>query len=81
MNTEQKIREAELKKGVKKIQELQAKARKYDELKVAVGKIKGDIKEWYWNADKQAVAKDPCVVDAMTDMFIRTIDKHTEGLI
>lgn len=32
-----------------------------------------EIKEWYWNADKQAMAKDPCVVDAMVDLFIRTI--------
>lgn len=32
-----------------------------------------EIKEWYWNADKQAIAKDPCVVDAMIDLFIRTI--------
>ena len=32
-----------------------------------------EIKEWYWNTDKQAIAKDPCVVDAMVDLFIRTI--------
>ena len=32
-----------------------------------------EIKEWYWNADKQAIAKDPCVIDAMVDLFIRTI--------
>jgi hypothetical protein len=32
-----------------------------------------EIKEWYWNADKQAIAKDPCVVDAMVDLFLRTI--------
>lgn len=32
-----------------------------------------EIKEWYWNADKQSIAKDPCVVDAMVDLFIRTI--------
>lgn len=32
-----------------------------------------EIKEWYWNADKQTIAKDPCVVDAMVDLFIRTI--------
>ena len=40
--------------------------------------VKSEIKEWYWNADKQALAKDPCVVDAMVDLFIRTIDKHLE---
>lgn len=34
-----------------------------------------EIKEWYWNADKQAIAKDPCVVDAMVDLFIRTIEE------
>ena len=32
-----------------------------------------EIKEWYCNADKQAIAKDPCVVDAMVDLFIRTM--------
>lgn len=39
-------------------------------------KIRTEIKEWYWQADKQALAKDPCVVDAMVDLFIRTIDKY-----
>lgn len=39
MNTEMKIFETE----IKDIQELQAKARKYDELKVAVEKIKEEI--------------------------------------
>lgn len=39
-------------------------------------KIRAEIKEWYWQADKQAIAKDPCVVDAMVDLFIRTIDKY-----
>lgn len=35
-----------------------------------------EIKEWYWDADKQGIANDPCVVDAMIDLFIRTIKKH-----
>ena len=39
-------------------------------------KIKAEIKEWYWQADKQALAEDPCVVDAMIDLFIRTINKY-----
>lgn len=39
-------------------------------------KIIAEIKEWYWQADKQELAKDPCVVDAMIDLFIRTIDKY-----
>ena len=39
-------------------------------------KVKKDIKQWYWDADKQALRKDPCVVDGMIDLFIRTIDKH-----
>jgi hypothetical protein len=39
-------------------------------------KIRAEIKEWYWQADKQALAKDPCVIDAMIDLFIRTIDKY-----
>ena len=38
-------------------------------------KLRAEIKKWYWQADKQALAKDPCVVDAMIDLFIRTIDK------
>lgn len=37
-----------------------------------------EIKQWYHLVDKQALAKDPCVVDAMIDSFIRTIRKHTE---
>ena len=48
-----------------------------DRLQDAIDKIKVEIKEWYWQADKQALAKDPCVVDAMIDLFIRTIDKYT----
>ena len=39
-------------------------------------KIKEEIKEWYWQADKQKISEDPCVVDAMIDLFIRTVDKH-----
>lgn len=62
-------------------EEICEKAKKYDKLKEAVRKIKREIKEWYWNADKQAIAKDPCVMDAMTDMFLRTIKKHTERLV
>jgi hypothetical protein len=42
----------------------------------ALDKIRAEIKEWYWQADKQALAKDPCVVDAMVDLFIRTINKY-----
>ena len=41
--------------------------------------IKAEIRQWYWDADKQAIAKDPCVVDAMVDLFIRTVDKHISG--
>ena len=42
----------------------------------ALNKIRAEIKEWYWQADKQKLAEDPCVVDAMIDLFIRTIDKY-----
>ena len=42
--------------------------------------IKTEIKEWYWQSDKQELAKDPCVVDAMTDLFIRTINEHISEL-
>ena len=48
---------------------------KYIEREV-LDKIRDEIKEWYWQADKQALAEDPCVVDAMIDLFIRTIDKY-----
>ena len=41
--------------------------------------IKAEIKEWYWQADNQSLAEDPCVVDAMIDLFIRTIDKYKAG--
>lgn len=42
--------------------------------KALIDDVKAEIKGWYWQADKQALAKDPCVVDAMVDLFIRTID-------
>lgn len=48
---------------------------KYIEREV-LDKIKAEIMEWYWQADKQELAKDPCVVDAMVDLFIRTINKY-----
>ena len=38
--------------------------------------IKQEIRQWYWDSDKQELAKDPCVVDAMIDLFIRTLDKR-----
>ena len=41
-----------------------------------LNKIRAEIKEWYFQTDKQELAKDPCVVDAMIDLFIRTIDKY-----
>lgn len=51
----------------------------YKRLSVALDAIRKEIKEWYWQADKQAIAKDPCVVDSMVDLFIRTINKHING--
>lgn len=50
--------------------------RKYQKMQGVLDKVRAEIKEWYWQADKQALAKDPCVVDAMIDLFIRTIDKY-----
>lgn len=47
-----------------------------DRLLGVLDKMRAEIKEWYWQSDKQALAKDPCVVDAMVDLFIRTIDKY-----
>ena len=41
----------------------------------AYREARAEIKKWYLQADKQELAKDPCVVDAMIDLFIRTIDK------
>lgn len=51
------------------------KIRKMEEKRL-LDEIRAEIKEWYWQADKQELAKDPCVVDAMIDLFIRTIDKY-----
>lgn len=31
------------------------------------------IKKWYWDADTQALVNDPCVVDALINLFIRTV--------
>lgn len=49
------------------------------EQETVIQDIKDEIKQWYWDADKQALANDPCVIDAMVDLFIRTIDKHMES--
>jgi len=38
--------------------------------------VRKEIKDWYSQADKQVLAKDPCVVDAIIDLFIRTIKKY-----
>ena len=72
MNTEMKIFETE----IKDIQELQAKARKYDELKVAVGKIKEEIREAY----NEFRDNDVLIANGI-QMCNRIIKKHTEGLI
>ena len=57
-------------------EELQTRRR----IKAEFEEVKAEIKEWYWQSDKQELAKDPCVVDAMIDLFIRTINKHIEEL-
>ena len=56
----------------------QGKQVKYIKMDV-LDEIKAEIKGWYWDVDKQKLAKDPCVVDAMVDLFIRTIDKYRAG--
>lgn len=43
-------------------------------------KIKAEIREWYWQADKQKISEDPCVVDAIIDLYIRTVDNHISKL-
>lgn len=60
----------------KKQQELQTRRR----IKAEFEEVKAEIKEWYWQSDKQELAKDPCIVDAMIDLFIRTINKHIKEL-
>ena len=60
----------------KRLEELCKLAIKALEQDDVLDKIKNEIKEWYWQSDKQALAKDPCVVDAMIDLFIRTINKY-----
>lgn len=47
-----------------------------EQANAVIDNIKAEIKQWYWQADKQQLAEDPCVVDAMVDLFIRTVDKH-----
>jgi hypothetical protein len=42
--------------------------------------MKEDVSKWYMQSDKQRLANDPCVVDAMIDLFIRTIDKYKVGM-
>ena len=42
-------------------------------------KMKEEMKKWYWDADVQSIAEDPCVVDAMISMFIRTANKYEEN--
>ena len=41
-------------------------------------KVVEEIRKWYFDADIHYISKDPCVVDAMVDLFIRTIKKHLE---
>ena len=67
MNQEMAI----FKEEIKDIQELQAKARKYDKLKEAVGKIKEEINDLVGYGAYYKGVND--VVDI--------IKKHTEGLI
>lgn len=62
--------------GVAELEEAVDLAIKALEQEPILDKIIAEVKEWYWQADKQALAKDPCVVDAMIDLFIRTIDKY-----
>lgn len=54
-------------------EELISKLDGHDKMLIDSNELIHTIKEWYWSADKQALAKDPCVVDAMIDLFIRTI--------
>lgn len=63
-------------KSAKEHRQLAEWLKDYKRLQTAIEDIKVEIKGWYWDADKQKLAKDPCVVDAMVDLFIRTIDKH-----
>ena len=72
MNTEMKIFETE----IKDIQELQAKARKYDELKEAVGKIKKEFSKKEKSND-WVHPEDSLIWREAIDI----IDKNTEGLI
>ncbi len=39
-------------------------------------KIIEDVRKWYWQADTQKLAEDPCEVDAMIELFIRTINRY-----
>ena len=72
MNTETKIFEAEL----KDIHELQAKARKYDELKEAVVKAKEEIEKCFYGL----IGYDIYYANGFADS-LDIINKHTEELI
>lgn len=77
MNTEMKIFETE----IKDIQELQAKARKYDELKVAVGKIKEELNLYFHNVYRDLPKNMINNHYKQYETIVKIIDKHTEGLI
>ena len=68
-----------LESALNRIKELEKVKPCKEEQEPILEKVRAEIKEWYWQADKQALAKDPCVVDAMIDLFIRTIDKYKAG--
>lgn len=70
MNTEMKIFETE----IKDIQELQAKARKYDELKAAVERIKDEVEDLSPRYDEDTWT-------AAWNDSREIIKKYTEGLI
>lgn len=53
-------------------EEICEKAKKYDELKVAVGKIKSELENSYIGE---------CLYDGGIERGISLINKHTEGLI
>ena len=50
--------------------------KEYEKQETVLQDIKAEIKQWYWDADKQTLRTDPCVVDSMIDLFLRTINKH-----
>ena len=46
---------------------------KSDMIEIYRDALTGEMKTWYFDTDLQAAHDDPCVIDAMVDLAIRTV--------